>query len=150
MQVFVPYSSALYVALTLDRRRLNKQIIECLQIQAVLRGCSTAWQFHPIVAMYRNHALWLEYYLNTLVAYRNGNLALAATYSAQAEAATPPFICKALCDNHKRRLYTKSPEFYPQFALLGTTTENWYIIDAQLRIYENGKLKTVREFALTV
>ena len=104
MQVFIPYSSTLYVAQTLDRRRLNKQIVECLQIQAVLRGRSTAWQFHPIMAMYRNYVLWLEYYLNTLVAYRNGNLALAATYS-----------------------------------------ENWYVIGGELRIYEYGRLKAVRE-----
>lgn len=145
MQVFIPYSSTLYVAQTLDKRRLNKQIVECLQIQAVLRGRSTAWQFHPIMAMYRNYVLWLEYYLNTLVAYRNGNLALAATYSTKSESVTPPFVCKLLCDNHKRRLYAKAPTLYPQFAPLGATSENWYVIGGELRIYEYGRLKAVRE-----
>lgn len=63
MQVFVPYRTPIECAANLDRRRQNKQIIECRQILAAIRGESNAWRNHPCVKMYRNHAEWLEYYM---------------------------------------------------------------------------------------
>lgn len=52
---------------------------------------------------------------------------------------TPPFLTPDFCDQHKRRLYTKAPERYPQFAEFGTSNVNWYYVDGQLKKYINGK-----------
>jgi hypothetical protein len=39
----------------------------------------------------------------------------------------------------KRRLYTKNPEHYAQWAHLGKSEENWYFVDGVWRKYVNGK-----------
>ena len=39
----------------------------------------------------------------------------------------------------KKRLYTKAPEHYKQWESFGKSEENWYFVDGEWRIYENGK-----------
>ena len=51
----------------------------------------------------------------------------------------PSFITQDFCDQHKRRLYTKDPIHYAQFAEYGTSDENWYVVDGVLRKYVNSK-----------
>lgn len=152
MQVFVPYASPYQVAVCLDMRRLNKQIIECRQILAAIRGESNAWKDHPCVKMYRDHTEWLEYYMNCLECVREARnmhhedadegvelLDLAVEWSVHANKNTPPFITEEFCEQHCRRLYTKNEKVYSQFKKYGTSYENWYFVDGELLRYANGK-----------
>lgn len=49
MQVFVPYQEPFEVATFLDSRRLNKQIIECRQILAAIRGELLRYEYGKII-----------------------------------------------------------------------------------------------------
>lgn len=140
MQVFVPYPSPIDVARCLDPKRLKKQVIECDQILAAINGKSQAWKNHPVVKMYSDYAGWLWYYRETLDAYLKKCFYLAKQYSFQCDAYfRPPFLTDDFCDQHKRRLYTKAPEWYPQFASYGTSDENWYVVDGEIVKYVKGK-----------
>lgn len=107
MQVFVPYDSPYRVASCLDMRRLNKQIIECRQILAAIRGESNAWKNHPCVKMYRDHTEWLEYYMFCLECYAlfiSSNeedsedlFFQAVDYSQEAKLLTPDFLTEEFC-----------------------------------------------------
>lgn len=71
MQVFI-VGSPFETAKALDKRRLNKQIIECGQILDAISGETKAWIKHPCVKMYFNHVKWLEWYTSCLAYYKNG------------------------------------------------------------------------------
>ena len=139
MQVFVPYPSPIDVAKCLDPRRLRKQIIECDQILAAIEGRSNAWKNHPVVKMYSPYYSWLHDYDLSLQYYAAGNMDMAEYWSQWADGCRPLFLTQDFCDQHKRRLYTKAPNLYPQFAPYGTSEENWYFVDGQIRKYVNGK-----------
>ena len=139
MQVFVPFPSPIDVARCLDKRRLRKQIIECDQILAAINGDSKAWFNHPVVKMYSKHKFWLYHYREVLSYYLQGYPQVAKYTSNTAGLDRPPFLTDEFCDQHKRRLYTKAPDLYPQFAKYGTSDENWYFVDGELVKYINGK-----------
>ena len=139
MQVFVPYPSPIDVAKCMDRRRLLKQILEADQILDAISGQSNAWKNHPVTKMYFKHGLWLVTYRQCLHLYFHGNVKTAEYFSQDADDIRPPFLTDDFCDQHKRRLYTKAPEFYPQFAEYGTSEENWYFVDGKIVKYINGK-----------
>lgn len=139
MQVFVPYHSPIDVAKCLDPKRLRKQIIECDQILKAISGESKAWKNHPIVKMYRGYFRWICAYSDCLYEYNDGQEEFAFRLSDTADRIRPPFLTDDFCDQHKRRLFTKAPELYPQFAEYGTSDENWYFVDGRLRRYVNGK-----------
>lgn len=153
MQVFVPYSSPLDCAKALwdDSKRYNKQIIECRQILDAIDCISKGWRNHPVVKMYKYYREWLAIYYCCLQAYRdahkfdkssfgyNATMRMAETYSIEADAIMPPFLTDDFCNQHKRRLYSKSAELYPQFAEYGKSEENWYFVDGKLLKYINGK-----------
>lgn len=50
------------------------------------------------------------------------------------------FLTEEFQVQHRRRLYTKSLELYPQFAKYGTSEENWYYVDGKLVRYIKGKM----------
>ena len=52
----------------------------------------------------------------------------------------PGSINDGLCDQRKRRIYTKDPVFYSSFSKLGKSEDNWYIVNGEKLIYRNGKL----------
>jgi len=142
MQVFVPYPSPIDVAKAMsnDKLRLRKQIIECDQILKAITGKSQAWKNHPVVKMYLKHSSWLLFYRNCLQYFQEGDIVWAQDRSDYAdELYRPPFLTVDFCDQHKRRLYTKAPELYPQFAEYGTSDENWYFVDGEIVKYINGK-----------
>ena len=149
MQVFVPYRTPLECAAQLDPRRRNKQIIECRQILAAIRGESNAWRNHPCVKMYASHVEWLEYYMFCLECYSLFMLAnekdcedlflQAYDYSQDAKPLTPDFLTEEFCIQHRRRLYTKDNNFYRDFAMYGESSANWYFVNGELWKYANGK-----------
>lgn len=137
MQVFI-VDSPLTTAMTLDPKRLRKQIIECRQILDALNGAK-AWSNHPCVLQYREHKEWLEEYLKCLVSYNNNDIVQAFVAEQWCHIARPKWHTQEYYDQMKRRLYTKDAEHYKQWAHLGKSEENWYFVDNQWRKYINGK-----------
>lgn len=147
MQVFIigsPYETAK----VLDKKRLNKQIIECKQILNAIEGKNYAWKNHPCTIQYRNNTSWLNYYLECLINYQKANsgklnpsyafkcLELAYTLSSFCDWLRPNFHTSEYFDNMKRRLYTKDHNHYKQFESLGESYENWYWVDNNWKIYK--------------
>lgn len=60
-------------------------------------------------------------------------------FSEEAYYIRPPFLTEEFCNQHKRRLFTKAPDLYPQFAEFGTSEINWYWSNGEIVKYINGK-----------
>lgn len=140
MNVFI-VGSPLETAQALDKRRLNKQIIECQQILDALGG-KKAWANHPCVLQYRGYEKWLMNYMGCLIRYQAGAPTMANISSQWCKIhGTPPFHTEDFFTQMKRRLYTKDPVHYSQWADLGASDENWYWSPTEQKIikYVNGK-----------
>ena len=137
MQVFI-IGTPLETAKALDYKRLNKQIVECKQILDAMEGIG-AWKNHPCVLQYKMHSLWLKSYMRCLICYSRGWVEDAEYHSNQAQSVKPFFHTVEFLEQMKRRLYTKDPIYYAQWMNLGTSEENWYFVDGELRKYINGK-----------
>lgn len=137
MQVFI-IGTPLETAKALDRKRLNKQIIECQQILNALNGAK-AWSNHPCVLQYRGHEVWLEHYSSCLTLYKHNATIHAKVCSDLAQMCTPSFHTQEYFIQMKKRLYTKDNEHYKQWVDFGKSEENWYFVNDEWRIYENGK-----------
>ena len=141
MQVFI-IGSPLETAKALDKRRLNKQIIECEQILNAILGFSKSWANHPCTIQYREHIVWLFCYqscLRSYMEYMSGkvsHLSAIEKFNEVCEKCTPNFHTQDYFDNMKRRLYTKNHEHYKQWENLGESYENWYWIDNKWKIYK--------------
>lgn len=141
MQVFI-IGTPLETAKALDKRRLNKQILECQQIINAIKGESEAWKNHPCTLQYGSSYLnkwWLQNYQSCLMQYRAGYLWAAEHFSNIAVASTPIFHTQEYFDQMKRRLYTKDPVHYSQWADLGVSEVNWYYVNGAWRYYHLGK-----------
>ena len=141
MQVFIigsPLETAM--AMAGDTRRYNKQILETQQILDALNG-KKAWSRHPAVLQYRGHEKWLEHYLSCLTLYKHNASIHAGVCSDLARMCAPEWHCAEYYDQMKRRLYSKNPEYYKQWAHLGTSSANWYWSQEENRFikYINGK-----------
>ena len=139
MNVFI-IGTPLETAKKLDKRRLNKQIIECGQILKAIAGDTKAWANHPVTKMYAGYQEWLKLYMHCLNAYRLNNIKAAEHLSNYTDTMSPQFHTKEYFDQMKRRLYTKDPIHYAEFADLGTSDVNWYWVDGKWRHYINGKM----------
>lgn len=135
MQIFI-IGTPLETAKALDKRRLNKQIIECHQILNAINGAK-AWRNHPVVLQYRDYDDWLRLYTKVLEEYRNGSYIVAEMIDSVM--IQPPFHDEEFFNQMKRRLFTKNPQHYSQWSDLGTSEENWYYVDGVMRRYVNGK-----------
>lgn len=146
MQVFI-VGSPLETAMALSKRHLNNQINEVKIILDALNGAKV-WSNHPCVLQYRGHEGWLKIYSECLelelLKTPNNDAAITAIQavaSVMAKKLTPCFHTQEYFDQMKRRLYTKAPEHYKQWADLGKSDENWYWSQEQeeWRKYVNGK-----------
>ena len=137
MQVFI-VGTAFETAQALDKARLNKQILECTQIINAING-NGAWSNHPCTLQYKEHIHYLIFYKSCLTFYREGLTSESFHASCMAENFKPEFHIPEYFDQMKRRLYTKNPVHYAQWAKLGTTEINWYYVDSEWRFYRNGK-----------
>lgn len=142
MQVFV-VDSPLETAMALDKARLRKQIIECHQILAAIHGEVKGWIHHPVTLMYSepNSVRWLQMYADILEGYLAGYTGLEML-NREAKLITPAFHTPEFIKQMKRRLYTKNPEHYKQWADLGTSEDNYYWSPTKRAwlMYRNGKL----------
>lgn len=63
MQTFIPFGSDFDSnAKILDRQRLGKQRVECLQILRTISGINLGWKNHPAVRMWEGYDLALASY----------------------------------------------------------------------------------------
>lgn len=136
MQVFVPYSDVFRIVeeMACDKRRYNKQIVECNQIIKAIKGETEAWKNHPICWQYKHHVKWLEWYKLVFEVFREKGYKLSKDEKAilvLAQPKLPIFLnVESYLNSHKRRLYQKSPEFYPQFEAFNNEDDksNWYFV----------------------
>ena len=140
MQVFI-VDSPLYTAQILDKRRLNKQIIECKQILDAIRGEGKGWFNHPIVKMYKNHDKWLQIYMWILQEWslEKSDLLMLMHMNQWCIDNKPDFLTEEYFHQMKRRLYTKDKEHYNMWGELEETNINMYFVDGEWRYYKNGK-----------
>lgn len=64
MQTFLPYEDFITSALSLDKKRCWKQVVEAKQIIDCLEGKTTAWKNHPAVKMWEGYTESLKYYFD--------------------------------------------------------------------------------------
>jgi len=127
MQTFLPLPSMLDSAETLDRQRLGKQRVECLQILRSLSGLTKGWQNHPATKMWRGHEhaladysvivceVWIERgYKDTC---RDKIEAMRVDHASQWGLGLPPWWGdERLHASHRSNLIRKFPEHYaPQW-----------------------------------
>lgn len=67
MQTFLVSTDFDQVARSLDKKRLNKQLLEGRQILYALAGLSKGWVNHPATKMWRGHELFLHDYLTSIM-----------------------------------------------------------------------------------
>lgn len=137
MQVFI-VGTPLETAIALSKLHLNNQINEVKIILDALNGAK-AWSNHPCVLQYKADIGWLRAYKVCLRAYINGHYNEASKVSEYATRITPSWHTQEYYYQMKRRLYTKDPEHYKQYADFGESDENWYFVDGEWRKYVNGK-----------
>ena len=137
MQVFI-IGTPLETARALSKRHLNNQINEASIILAALNGAK-AWSNHPCVLQYRGYEAWLAAYSLCLESFVSKRDMEAMISNAYAGIYLPDWHTQDYYDQMKRRLYTKDPEYYKQWAYLGESECNWYFVDGEWRKYVNGK-----------
>ena len=127
MQTFVPYPNAAQSASVLDDTRLNKQIIECLQIHRAIRDPDYGWQNHPAVNMWRGHECALVFYAAVMTAewttrrqhrlsrpHRSWLKLLAEHGAHHCDFTNPPWWGGPIHETHRSQLIRKRPEHYGQ------------------------------------
>ncbi len=65
MQTFLPYDDFTRTAQVLDRKRLGKQRVECIQVVRGLTRPGYGWRHHPAVKMWRGYEEALGRYAYT-------------------------------------------------------------------------------------
>ena len=142
MQVFIPYASPFDTAMCMknDTKRFLKQIQETRQILAAIYDPTRGYANHPVTKMYKNHTEWLFLYLRVFEFVRDNDITQARFTSFCADKCRPEWMTGELCDQHKRRLHTKNPQRYPHWGHLGTSRENWYVVNGEIKKYINGKI----------
>lgn len=140
MQVFI-IGKALDTFEVLDKRRLNKQKIECKQIMNAIDGISSAWKNHPIVKSYIPYRKWLGVYYWLIEEYTSSNsdLLMMLHYNKWLWENRPIFHTEEYFNQMKRRLYTKDNKLYSLYSELGESDINWYYVDNEWLYYKNGK-----------
>lgn len=68
MQTFLPYANFTQSAMSIDKKRCFKQVVEARQVLNVLEGASNGWKNHPAVKMWVGHTEALKTYFNEFLA----------------------------------------------------------------------------------
>ena len=130
MQTFLPYSDYATSAKCLDRQRLGKQRVECLQIMRALVGETKGYANHPATKMWRGHeGSLLQYsfamcdawtqrgYKDTcraklLQLWLKHARANALPLAAFSFTPSPPWLTEEFCAAHRSNLKRKLPSHY--------------------------------------
>lgn len=127
MQTFLPYASFADSAACLDRQRLGKQRVECLQLLNAIAGISRGWLNHPCTKMWKNHPHALARYTIAICAewqsrdykdtclHKTLELATAQGWNLNDESVPSWLGAEAVHASHRSNLLRKLPEHYCQF-----------------------------------
>lgn len=133
MQTFLPYLDYEQTAISLDNKRLNKQILEGYQILKILSGASEsgAWRNHPAVLMWKNSEYYLNEYIKTIIKEADfrgiktinnkNNIKTLRNQFKNAWGKKLPIwshnneVAMRLTTTHKANLFTKDPIHYASF-----------------------------------
>ena len=131
MQVFMSEYTFEDSAKVLDNKRLVKQLLEGRQILAALAGQTKGWRSHPATKMFEGYELALYGYLYCIAkemdarGYKYENnwneiVRLRDYFDREDGYSNPPwFVDRAtlhsVVTTHRRSLYNKAPELYPQY-----------------------------------
>lgn len=124
MQTFLPHPSFRQSARELDRQRLGKQRVECLQILRALAGETRGWVNHPAVRMWRGYERVLIRYADAVCAewlgrgYRDTcREKIQAYWDTFPMTANPPKWLgdDAVHRSHRSNLKRKDPEHYGHY-----------------------------------
>jgi hypothetical protein len=125
MQTFLPSKDFKECAKVLDKRRLNKQKVECYQILKTLHLGDKAkgWRNHPIIKAWRNHEETLIEYSLTIAqeclnrGMKDTLIPKITEFKQHFKNTTYPNWLGdvAFHDTHKSNLMRKEPEYYKQF-----------------------------------
>lgn len=130
MNTFLPFSNFHLTAEVLDRKRLGKQRVECLQILRTLKagpitdGKKTPWFNHPAVQMWKGYETGLMLYLQeicrewTRLGYKDTCLEKARElgYDYEGHCLVPDWIGNERFHlSHQSNLLRKDPEHYGNF-----------------------------------
>lgn len=140
MQIFF-IGNVLETAKCLDKKRLNKQIIEVNQLIKAIEGETKAWRNHPVTVMYENDLNFLRGYKNCLTAYKENRIQDAEFFSKWCERTKPDFLkdCEWYFDNMKNRLFTKNKQHYLQyFPTAVESYSNYYYVKGEWKEYKQN------------
>lgn len=123
MQTFLPYAGFAAAAATLDRLRLGKQRVECMQLLNAIVVPGAGWSNHPAARMWRGHERSLLEYAYAVCdewtsrGYRDtvhGKLGLfaAANWTSLGSSAPPWLGDPAFHASHRSNLLRKDPVHY--------------------------------------
>ena len=138
MQIFF-IGNVLDTAKCLDKKRLNKQIIEVKQLIKAIQGETKAWRNHPVTVMYENYLNFLRGYKNCLIAYKENRIQDAEFFSKWCDRTKPDFLkdCGWYFENMKNRLFTKDKQHYLQyFPTAVESYSNYYYVRGEWREYK--------------
>jgi len=134
MQTFLPYPDFGQTARCLDRQRLGKQRVECLQILRTLVGINDGWKNHPAVKMWSRNRGYLVLYGKEICSewicrgYKDTCLDSICKLAQEHGTAwwwltgAPHWLGDLeFHRSHKSNLLRKAPEWYSQF--------NWDVSD---------------------
>lgn len=128
MQTFLPYADFTASAICLDRQRLGKQRVECLQILITLTHGSR-WENHPAVRMWRGFEdVLIRYGLAVCREWKRrgyrdtckGKITqFREVYPDSPKGLKPKFLGNTLFhSSHRAALLFKNPDWYTQFEWL--------------------------------
>ena len=136
MQIFI-IGTIFDTAMSLDKRRFHRQISEAKIIRDAIDG-KNKWK-GPLVEMYRYNTVWLDLYIATFEAVKNGNILAAINISCRALQYTPNFHIDIYLVNMKARLYTKDKEYYKKWEEFGESHVNMYWVDNEWKFISQKK-----------
>jgi len=129
MQTFLPHPNFAVSAMVLDRQRLGKQRLECVQILRAMKN-GGGWSKHPAVTMWRGSERALQLYHDVVVrewvarGYKN-SMELFCPDSAKIK--LPWWLGDdEFHSSHRAALLLKNPDYYGQFGW-SETPQNCYI-----------------------
>jgi hypothetical protein len=122
MQTFLPYPSFTESARVLDRQRLGKQRVECVQILNALTGRSKGWINHPATKMWKGHEGALATYGFVICrewkdrGYKDTCMDKICDMKVKTNFGSPLWYKnEAFHSSHRAALLFKNPEWYGQF-----------------------------------
>lgn len=137
MQTFLPYNNFAASARVLDRQRLGKQRVECLQILRALLGESKGWVNHPAVKMWKGYEYSLWSYAtavcqewrargyNDTCLQKIDELCTKHNVDSLSQIAPPWLGSESFHSSHRAALLAKNFKWYSQFGWKETPEINY-------------------------